>query len=78
MINAYAREPLIYKGLLGVKIHYIIAQQTNDLNASIFIDLLSKLYKGNDALMKSIVYCVECSLHHSTPAEKFAKNEGAH
>lgn len=24
--NAYAREPLIYKGLLGVKIHYIIVQ----------------------------------------------------
>ena len=28
LINAYAREPLIYKGLLGVKIHYIIALLT--------------------------------------------------
>ena len=40
MINAYAREPLINKGLLGVKIHYIIAQHMNDIKPSIFIDII--------------------------------------
>ena len=44
MLNAYAREPLINKGLLGVKIHYIIALLTNDIKLSIFIDVLCNFY----------------------------------